>query len=235
MRSIAKIIADNSENTEDDVYNLLKDENYINELIKKYWFITDDIKNNNIYYPLEGYLYPETYQFMKDATVKDIFKTMLDEMDKKLTKFKSNIEESSYSVHQLLTLASIVELEAGNSHERGKVAGVFYNRLNAGWTLGSDVTTYYAAKKTFKEDLTYDELNACNSYNTRGTCLKGLPVGPICNPGIESIEGVVNPVTSEYYYFVADKNGKTYFNTDAYGHQTTIAELKNNNLWYIYE
>lgn len=235
MRKIATLIASNTGNTEDDVYSLLNDKNYLNGVIDKYWFITDDILNEKIYYSLEGYLFPDTYQFAVNASVSDIFGVMLDEMGSKLSPYRSKIESSSYSVHELLTLASIVELEAGSSHERDGVASVFYNRIRDGWTLGSDVTTYYAARKDFNVDLTINELNECNAYNTRGTCFKGLPVGPISSPSLESIEGVINPTSSSYYYFVADKNGKTYFNVTDSAHLATISRLKSEGLWYVYE
>ena len=235
MKGIASVIAENTNYSEDDVFNLLKDESYIDSLINSYWFLTDSIKNSDIYYPLEGYLFPNTYEFRVDADVKDIFKVLLDQMDVELSKYKSQIESSDYSVHELLTLASIVELEAGSSHERNGVATVFYNRIKAGWTLGSDVTTYYAVQKSFKEDLLASELSACNAYNTRGTCFKGLPVGPISNPSHESIEGVMNPTVSDYYYFVADKNGKTYFTKTSSEHEQIIAKLKREGLWYVYE
>ena len=235
IRQIAEIIEENTNYSKEEVFNLLKDETYINELINKYWFLTNDIKNEKIYYPLEGYLFPNTYQFKKDATVKDIFKTLLDQMDEELSKYKTQIENSNYSIHQLMTLASIVELEAGSSHERNGVAAVFYNRIKNNWTLGSDVTTYYAEQKSFKEDLTIDEINSCNAYNTRSTCIVGLPVGPISNPSTESIEGVMNPTTSDYYYFVADKNGNTYFTKTEYEHNNIIQKLQREGLWYTYE
>lgn len=235
IRQFATIVSENTNNKEEDVYNLLKDENYINGLIEEYWFLTDEIKNEQIYYPLEGYLFPNTYQFKKDATVEEIFKVLLDQMDKELSKYKTQIQNSKLTVHELLTLASIVELEAGTSHERNGVAAVFYNRINDGWTLGSDVTTYYAEQKPFTEDLYIDEINECNAYNTRGNCFTGLPVGPIANPSSESIEGVMNPVENNYYYFVADKNGTTYFNVTDTEHLNTIEKLKREGLWYIYE
>lgn len=235
VRQIAEIIEENTDNTKEDVFNLLKDNNYIDSLINEYWFLTNDIKNENIYYPLEGYLFPNTYQFKKDAKVEDIFKTLLDQMDEELSKYKTQIENSEYSIHELMTLASIVELEAGTSHERNGVAAVFYNRIKNNWTLGSDVTTYYAEQKSFKEDLTIDEINSCNAYNTRSTCIVGLPVGPISNPSKESIEGVMNPTTSDYYYFVADKDGNTYFTKTENEHQNIIQKLQREGLWYTYE
>ena len=84
MRYIATLIASNTNNTEEDVFNLLKDKEYIDSLVSQYWFLTDDIKKEEIYYPLEGYLFPDTYEFLTDATVKDIFKVMLDQTNNKL-------------------------------------------------------------------------------------------------------------------------------------------------------
>ena len=238
MRYIAKLISENTNNTEDDVYNLLNDSNYLDYLISKYWFLTDEIKDNRIYYSLEGYLFPDTYQFKsKDVTVKEIFETLLDEMDTKLTPYKTDIQNSNYTLHQILTLASIVELEGVNVSDRFDVSGVFYNRLNSGWSLGSDVTTYYASKVDMNErDLYKSEINECNSYNTRNSCMAGkLPVGPVSNPSIESIEAAIRPNEHNYYYFVADKNKKTYFTKTNAEHLQTIASLKSQGLWYEYQ
>ncbi len=237
MRYIAKTISDNTNNTEEDVYSLLNDTNYLDSLISKYWFLTDEIKDNRIYYSLEGYLFPDTYQFKsRDVTVKEIFETLLDQMDKKLTPYKNDIQNSNYTVHQILTLASIVELEGVNVSDRFDVSGVFYNRLNSGWSLGSDVTTYYASKIDMNErDLKKSELDECNNYNTRNSCMAGkLPVSPICNPGIESIEATINPNQHSYYFFVADKNKKTYFTKTNAEHLQMIASLKSQGLWYEY-
>lgn len=238
MRNIAHVIATSTSNTEDDVYNLLNDNEYLDELINKYWFITTDIKNKDIYYSLEGYLYPNTYEFKnKDVIVKEIFKVMLDEMDKQLTEIKSDILNNTYSVHQILTLASIVELEGAKGSDRSGIAGVFFNRLEAGWSLGSDVTTYYAAKIEMNErDLYKSEINDNNAYNTRSNYLAGkLPVGPISNPSIDSIKAVLNPKKSDYFYFVADKTGKTYFSKTYSEHISTKNDLIKAGLWYTYE
>lgn len=233
MRAIAKIIAEKTNNTEEDVYNVLNDQEYLDTLINDYWFINDDVKNKDLYYSLEGYLFPDTYEFMnKDVDVKTIFKAMLDNMGLKLEQFKEQIEASEYSFHQLLTLASIVELEGASSSDRASVAGVFYNRIKSGWALGSDVTTYYAEKMDdWTNGLTFDELNKCNKYNTRSGCFTGLPIGPICNPGLASLEAVFKPAEHDNYYFVADCNGKTYLSKDSSEHTKTIQELKNSGLW----
>lgn len=232
MRYIASVIAKNTNNTEKDVYNLLKDQNYLNELINTYWFLDKSILNKNIYYSLEGYLYPDKYNFKdKDVTVKDIFKVMLDEEEKKLAPYKDEIIKSKYSYHEILTLASIIELEAGAA-DRAKVAGVFYNRLNINMALGSDVTTYYGSKVDMgSRDLYVKELNDSNPYNTRNANMVGLPVGPICNPSIDAIEAAIRPTKSNYIYFVADKTGKVHYTSTYQEHLNKIAQLKRDGLW----
>lgn len=236
MRNVAKIIAENTENTEEDVFVTLSDTNYLDELIKKYWFVTEAVKNKNIYYSLEGYLFPNTYSVNKTDSVKKIFEMMLDNMSLKLSPYKEQIQSSTHNIHEILTLASIIELEAGNSNDRSGVAGVFYNRLKSGWSLGSDVTTYYGAKIELHErDLYQREIDEYNAYNTRSSQMAGrLPVGPICLPSLDSISAAVNPTISEYYYFVADKNKKTYFSKTYEEHAQTVASLKSQGLWYEY-
>lgn len=235
VRKIAKLVEENTNNSYDDFMKVMNDSDFIDKKIDEYWFLTDSIKNSKIYYPLEGYLFPETYAFLnKDVTVEDIVDTMLKEMGKVLEEYKDKIENSEYNIHELMTLASIVELEGASADDRASVAGVFYNRLHDGWVLGSDVTTYYYLKiDNFKQSLNGNKnLYTCdNAYNTRCTSFVGLPVGPISNPGKESIDAVINYKKHNYYYFVADCNKKTYLNKDATGHYNTIQKLKNEGNW----
>jgi len=235
IRSIAQVISENTNNSYDDVIRIVNDETYIDTLINKYWFLTDDIKNSKIYYDLEGYLFPNTYAFMnKDVSIETIIEKMLDETDKQLTPHKAKLESMDLSIHEYFTLSSIVELEGASSNDRKGVAGVFYNRLNDKWSLGSDVTTYYALKiDDFKVSLTEElGLYKCDkAYNTRCTSFIGLPVGPICNPGLESLLATLEPTEHEYYYFVADCTGKTYLNVDGPSHRNTINKLINENNW----
>lgn len=232
----ASIIAQYTQMTSDEIVELLSDKTYLQELIDKYWFLTDDILDKDIYYPLEGYLFASTYEFYNGSSVKDIVSKMLDGMDVVLTPYKEEIESSKYSIHEIITMASIVEVEGSTSNDRAGVAGVFYNRLNAGWSLGSDATTYYAAKIEFSDrDLYQSEINAINAYNTRSSSMAGkLPIGPICSPSAESIKAALNPIEHDYYYFVADKNGKTYFMKTNSEHVSKVQELKNAGLWYEY-
>ena len=172
---------------------------------------------------LEGYLYPDTYHFEPaEIDVDTIVRKILDNTESKLEEYKETLQNSEYSVHQILTLASIVELEAVSDTDRAMVAGVLYNRLNDGWSLGCDATTYYAAKKPMTERLTQSDLTACNGYNTRCTSLIGLPVGPIDNPSISSIKAALEPTENDYYYFVADTNKEVYFTKNAIFHFTLI-------------
>ena len=137
---------------------------------------------------------------------------MLDNTEKKLEAYKTKIEESNYSVHQILTIASIIENESMYDEDRSMVAQVIYKRLDVNMSLGMDVTTYYAVKKDLSEELTKSDLASVNAYNTRNTSFKGLPVGPICNMGVKSIEAALNPSDTNYLYFYADiKTGKLYF------------------------
>lgn len=232
---LAKTIASKTNNTEEDVYNLLANEEYIDSLIEKYWFLTDEIKNKDIYYPLEGYLFPDTYSLAnKDAKVEEIFEKMLDRMDEILEKYKSEIEESKYSIHEIITLASVIETEGTGNADRKGIASVFYNRLENGMSLGSDVTTYYAVKTDMGERALYQkEIDAYNPYNTRGPNMQGkLPVGPISSVGQESLEAAIEPSDTDYLFFVADKNGNVYFTKTNAEHSQKIRELKNSGLWY---
>ena len=238
IRYIASTIANKTNNTEQDVYNLLNDDKYISNLIKKYWFITNEINNKNIYYTLEGYLYPDTYSFKnKDVTVQEIFEVLLNKMEKVLDDYKAKINKSKYSVHEILSLASVVELEGNKVQARNKIAGVFYNRLSKNISLGSDVTTYYAFKIDMGErDLYTSEIKQYNPYNTRGPNMEGkLPVGPICCISKTSIEAVLNPEESNYYYFVADINGDVYFSETYSEHTNMITKLRREGLWYEYD
>ena len=237
MRWIAKKIADTTNNSQDSVFATLQNTSYIDSLIQKYWFLTNDIKDTSIYYPLEGYLFPDTYSFEnKDVRVETIFEAMLDQMDKKLTPYRSEIESSNYSVHEILTLASVVESEGANKEARANIASVFYNRLKSNMSLGSDVTTYYAIKVDMSErDLKKSEISKYNPYNTRGPRMNGkLPIGPIGCSSMESIKAAIEPSTTDYLYFVADKNGKVYFTKTNQEHNAKVSELKANGLWSTY-
>ncbi len=238
MRYIAKTIAEKTTNTEEDVFKLLENENYIDSLIEKYWFITDEVKQKEIYYPLEGYLLPDTYVFeSEDVSVKYIFNVILNFTEKFLDNYKEDIENNNLTVHQILTMASLAELEGKSLEDRKEIVGVFFNRIYSGMSLGSDVSTYYAFKVDMGDrDLTVKELNTENPYNTRGPNMSGkIPIGPICNPSKIAIEAALDYIETDAYYFVADKNGKVYFTKNNDEHIKMINKLKKEGLWFTYD
>ena len=238
VKDYAKVIAEKTNNTEEDVLALFEDEVYIDSLIEKYWFITEDVKNDDIYYSLEGYLLPDTYTFKnEDVSAKEIIETILNHTDKFLSEYKDDVENSEFTIHEILTLASIVEQEGKTAESRSEIAGVFINRLEAGMNLGSDVTTYYAFQVNMAEsDLTQKQLDTQNPYNTRHSSMAGkLPVGPICNSSKSSLDAALSPKETDAFYFVADKNGQVYFTKNYSEHNKIIKELKANDLWYVYE
>lgn len=238
IRRIAKVVEENTNNTYDDFMNLMNDKEYIKSLISEYWFLTDDILNEKIYYPLEGYLFPETYFLKnKDVTSKEIIKTMLDEMNNKLEPFRKDIEASEFTIHELMTLASIVEMEGKTSNDRASIAGVMVNRVKGKWSLGMDTTTYYYLKRDdYKAGLTSYELNTCDyAYNTRCSNFIGLPVGPITNAGMESLKSTIRYHKHDYYYFVSDCSGKNYFTKTSTEHYNTIEKLKREGKWSCYQ
>lgn len=231
IKDYAKLLSETTNISEDEFLTKMKDKTYLASLIKSYWFLTDAILDSNIYYGLEGYLAPDTYNFKdKDVTVEEVIKTLLDQEEKNLSPYKDTL--SKMNVHEVLTLASISELEGLKDTDRKLIVGVFQNRLSKGMNLGSDVTTYYAFNQAMDKDLTSEMFNTYNPYNTRSSAMAGkLPVGPICNPSKESILASINPTKSDYYYFVADKNGNVYYTKTSSEHSAKVKELKEKGDW----
>lgn len=161
---------------------------------------------------LEGYLFPDTYYFEKDSDPDAVIKTMLDRFEEKVytKKIRAAAKKQGLTVDQAVILASMVESEATTKSDRGKVAGVFLSRLRStsGWKLQSCVTVEYA-KGIKKAVISYEDTQYDSPYNTY--LHAGLPYGPICCPGMESINAVLYPTKSNYRYFVSDGKGKLYF------------------------
>ncbi|MDD3187566.1 MAG: endolytic transglycosylase MltG [Bacilli bacterium] len=232
LTEIASIISDATNYTSDELLEVWNSSSFVNEVIENYWFVTDAVKEEGIAYSLEGYLFPDTYEILnKDVDIKSIAYKMLDRMDEVLLGYKDEIESSDYTIHELLTLASMAEEEGITASDRALITGVFYNRLNLGMALGSDVTSYYGYQvklghelsKEEKTDALYDE----NLYNTRNY-VTALPVGPICSPSASSIEAAINPTENDYLYFIAntcdDNDSKTYFAETYEEHLALVAE-----------
>jgi UPF0755 protein len=166
---------------------------------------------------LEGYLFPDSYSVTGTTVPRTLVQEMLNNFGKQVTpELLALLKAEGLDLHQAVTLASIVEKEVSNAADRPVVAQVFLSRLKAGQSLGSDVTVIYAARQLGKGfDTTLD-----SPYNTYR--YKGLPPGPICSPGLSALQAVARPATTNYLYFLAGKDGKTYFARDYAEHQRNI-------------
>lgn len=212
--------------TSDEIIKKWSDSKYLKTLIDEYWFLSDDILNDGIMYPLEGYIYPETYFVTSDSpTIEEITAMILAKTDEELTKRKSEINASGRSVHEFLTLASIVENESLFEKDRPVIAGVFINRLNKDMPLQSDITVLYALQEK-RVDVTYDDLEVDSQYNTYKHA--GLPIGPVCAVPGHTMDDVLNYEQTDYLYFFATKDGEVIYSKTVEEHNKVVEE----NVWY---
>jgi len=169
---------------------------------------------------LEGYLFPDTYYFAKHSSAKQVVETMLKQFwtvfDKKLCQ---RAQEIGFSIHDTITFASIVEKETGQAHERPKIASVFHNRLKRNMRLESDPTVIYGIPD-FDGNLTRKHLKNKTPYNTYR--IKGLPKGPIANPGKAAIIATLYPESTNYLYFVSKQDGTHHFSTNLKAHNRAV-------------
>ena len=209
LREIAEKIAQYIDLTEDEVFNTLNSAEFVKKMQAEFpELLTDEILAKDIKYPLEGYLFPATYgYFVENPSLETIVKDMLSQTASVLKDYEATMLEKNMTVHELLTMASLIEEEAAGDVDRGKIASVFYNRLEVGMKLQTDPTVLYAMGK-HKEALTFKDYEYKDPYSTY--YVSGLTPGPIANAGISSIEAALNPLDTEYYYFLA-ADGKVYF------------------------
>ena len=173
-----------------------------------------DVKN------LEGYLFPETYIYDKLTDPKNLIPSLVEMFFQKLGSFRIvQTFEKNLTLHELVTLASIVEKETGLAQERPLIAAVFLNRLQKGMALQSDPTVIYGVRD-FDGNLTKTHLQTDTPYNTYTRT--GLPPGPICSPGLAAIDAVLNPQDTKVLYFVAKKDGSHYFSETLEEHNQAV-------------
>ena len=219
LEQVAAAISEQLPYTAEEILAKWSDREYLNRLIDQYWFLTDDILDEDIMYPLEGYLYADTYFVTSDVSDIEGFTEMcLDSMQEALDARRDEIESSKFSVHELLTLTSIVTKEAQAEDQAG-VAGVFMNRLDKNMSLGSDVTVCYIFQED-RVDLYESQLDSDNPYNTRK--FAGLPPGPICQVVGDAIDAVLHPDSNDYIFFYAGPDGTVYYATTQAEHESNI-------------
>lgn len=170
--------------------------------------------------PLEGYLYPDTY-FLDptEFTANDLIYKALNNFKNKINEHPEILTQSRIKMHDLVTMASIVEREVRSSSDRKTVAGILWKRLNSGWKLDADATLLYTK---LDNKITSSDLTSDNLYNTRK--IGGLPPGPICNPSIDSILAALNPTESSYWFYLTARDGTTKYAVSNDEHNTNKAK-----------
>jgi len=171
---------------------------------------------------LEGFLFPDTYQFPLMVSGEEVVKKMRDNFEKKLTPdLREEIERQGKTIFEIVTLASLIEKEVKTKEDRELVSGILWKRLKNNILLQVDATiTYLTGKKTTK--IPMEDLQIDSPYNTYK--YKGLPLGPICNPGLDSIKAAIYPKNSEYWYYLSTPEGETIFSKTLAEHNTAQAK-----------
>jgi len=206
MFEIGKMLEENKITSYSDFIALARDKQFLKEL------------GINDADSVEGYLYPETYDFSPNLPAKTVIKTMVHQFRKKTADIDMTI--GHLTPKQVLILASMVEKETGDKKERPMIAGVFLNRLQKKMRLQSDPTTIYGVYENYKGNLTKKDLLAPTDYNTY--TLSALPIGPICNPGIDAIKAVLRPEMHHYLYFVSMNDGTHVFSETYEQHEAAV-------------
>ena len=166
------------------------------------------LKSRPAYISLEGYLFPDTYRLAKNFTAEDLARKMLQNFSRKMASLDADIKKSRYSVFEIVTLASIVENEVRTPKNRAMVADIFWRRLAIGMPLQSDATVNYITRKNMASP-TFDDTKIDSPYNTYK--YRGLPLGPIGNPGLAAINAVLRPELNPYLYFLTTPDGNIYY------------------------
>lgn len=208
---IADVIDQSTSFSQDEALSLLENSDFIQSLHEQYPELLGgalEVQEETIY-TLEGYLYPATYEIHEDMSLEDLITVMVDKANTEYSAYFTEIEQTEYNLHDILTIASFVEAEANNDEDRRLIAGVFLNRLAIDMPLQTDVSVGYANGEHL-EYTTLEDANIDSPYNLyRNT---GIGPGPNNNASVNSVDAVLHPTESDYLYFLADINTQeTYF------------------------
>ncbi len=214
LRQIAQLMEKNGICSESEFYKASNGD------FSRYPFLKDIKRTEN---PLEGYLFPATYEFRKGQDAKEVIDQMLKAFDEKVySAYKKS--KTDKSLDEIIIMASVVEREAANDSERGKVASVFYNRLAIGMKLQSCATVQYILEER-KAVLSDEDIKIDSVYNTY--MYAGLPAGPIASPGLNSVMAAINPEQTDYLYFAATADGsQNVFSKTGEDHMQLVEELQ---------
>lgn len=221
---VANVLKINKE----EVIRLWSDREFLTKLSEEYWFIDkEQILKEGIMFPLEGYLYPETYYLTDEKNdVENVTRLLLNKMGEVLTPLKNQIANMDFTIHEFLSLASIVQGESLFDKDRPIISGVFMNRLRkANMPLQSDITVLYALQEK-RVNVTNNDLAVDSPYNTYK--YQGLPIGPVCLMNMGTMNDLINYEKNDYLYFFATKEGKVLYSSTFQEH----SKIVNENLWY---
>lgn len=207
---IGTLIAKKTDFSKEDFLNLMNDEAFFNQLKEQYPdLLTDAGKAEGVKYRLEGYLFPATYNVLKTNNLQELVTQMVDATNQVMAPYYSRIKEKGMTVQEVMTLASLVEKEGVTTEDRKKIAQVFFNRIDEGMPLQSDISILYALGE-HKEVVTYKDTEIDSPYNLYVNT--GYGPGPFDSPSQDAILAVLEPTANDYYYFVADiSTGKVYY------------------------
>ena len=213
----------------------VQDETFISQEVAKYPNLLESLpaKDSGVRYRLEGYLFPATYTIKENTTVESLIDSMLAAMDKNLSSHYAAIKEKNLTVNELLTIASLVEKEGAKTEDRKLIAGIFYNRLNLGMPLQSNIAILYAEGKLGQKISLADDAAIDTSIDSPYNVYTkvGLMPGPVDSPSLDAIESSINQTKSEYLYFVANvQDGKVYYATTLEEHDRNVQEHINSKL-----
>ncbi len=213
----------------------VQDDSFISQEVAKYPSLLESLptKESGARYRLEGFLFPATYSIKESTTVESLINEMLAAMDKTLAPHYSTIKSKNLTVNELLTIASLVEKEGAKTEDRKLIAGVFYNRLNLGMPLQSNIAILYAQGKLGQKISLADDAGIDTSINSPYNVYTnlGLMPGPVDSPSLDAIESSINQTKSENLYFVADvTDGKVYYASNKEEHDRNVAEHVNSKL-----
>ncbi|MEK7628149.1 MAG: endolytic transglycosylase MltG [Patescibacteria group bacterium] len=180
----------------------------ISEMLEKRLVRFDAKEFLAIALPYEGHLYPDTYFFLPTATAKTVFEAMKGNFDTQTAEFENEILASGHTRDEIITMASIIEREESDYKDRRMISGILWRRISIGMPLQVDAAFVYILGKG-SHQLTLKDLQDDSPYNTYRN--KGLPPGPIANPSLSSIQAALDPIESDYIFYLADKEGTTYY------------------------
>ncbi|MCM2676568.1 endolytic transglycosylase MltG [Alkalicoccobacillus plakortidis] len=224
LEDIVAKIAEVTDYSEDEIMEKMQDREYIESLMEKFPLLGNQVLNDEVRYPLEGYLFPARYDFTDENTsIETIIETMLARTESVLDKYTEQIGNSNYTLHELMTLASIIEREAQKPEDRYLISGVLYNRLDQDMKLQVDPTVAYAAGSHLYMT-SFDDLEVDSPYNTY--MYEGIPIGPIASPGEDSIKAALEPRVTDYVFFYARVTGEVIYNSSYEDHQEVVEEYR---------